>query len=590
MGEEHEQEFEDSTKRGAGQIGSSVGRRLTQKATKLIAKASARAVKGVFLSKTGLIVLGAALLILFIIASLDSMFDSVSAGYLCTEEEDGEEINKKLKKKYIDAVDRNNPPVISENAEELKYLLSWGVLYAVDYLSLEAEVDLMQDNKTLCERLPYNNLDVLAKKLVPGFKYEDFTNVIKTTKKVPVHDEEGNVVGYKNEVSIEKRKVKLLKEADTILGIYTYEYESQTTMSKSGDTTIEVTSAVVKNVDYNQDYTRLDEVLKEYLKMSEITDDDRDLVLELAASADTMINGKYFMLGGEFGFYDGLVDGINMFNLPPEWIQAFIEAGKKYNVDPAVLMGMAYVESSFNPKAVGPPNKSGELARGLMQFLPSTFEWIGIDGDGDGIKDIFNPIDSIWSAARYLNYLKFHEDPNRAFERYSGGATDYALKVYKAAERMKIVLHSAINGVEGGGAYVWPVPTSSTISSHFGPRRAPKIGASTDHKGIDIAAPIGTPIVAAADGRVIASGPARGYGAWIVIQHANQTISIYGHMYQKDLLVKVGQQVKAGQIISRVGNNGTSTGAHLHFQIEVGGNPWGGKPINPLHYVSPPFR
>jgi murein DD-endopeptidase MepM/ murein hydrolase activator NlpD len=81
---------------------------------------------------------------------------------------------------------------------------------------------------------------------------------------------------------------------------------------------------------------------------------------------------------------------------------------------------------------------------------------------------------------------------------------------------------------------------------------------------------LGKPIYAARDGVVVASGPADGFGNWIVIKHTidgNTYSTVYGHMYDDGLLVKVGDTVKAGQQIGTIGNNGQSSGPHLHFEI-----------------------
>ena len=107
------------------------------------------------------------------------------------------------------------------------------------------------------------------------------------------------------------------------------------------------------------------------------------------------------------------------------------------------------------------------------------------------------------------------------------------------------------------------------LSCGFGPRKAPTAGASTFHKGIDLAAPKGTPIYASADGTIHFSGTATGYGLYIRIKHDGGVETRYGHCSQ--LLVKKGEKVKKGQIIALVGSTGVSTGAHLHFEVRING-------------------
>ena len=111
--------------------------------------------------------------------------------------------------------------------------------------------------------------------------------------------------------------------------------------------------------------------------------------------------------------------------------------------------------------------------------------------------------------------------------------------------------------------------TYSRISCPFGPRKAPVPGASTFHKGIDMAADTGTPIYASADGTVRYAGSEPGFGLYIKLSHDGGVQTLYGHCSQ--LLVKKGEKVKAGQIIALVGNTGRSSGSHLHFEVRIDG-------------------
>ncbi|CAM2777495.1 M23 family metallopeptidase [Prescottella defluvii] len=102
-------------------------------------------------------------------------------------------------------------------------------------------------------------------------------------------------------------------------------------------------------------------------------------------------------------------------------------------------------------------------------------------------------------------------------------------------------------------------PVSGTLTSDFGPRWG------SHHGGLDIAAPIGTPVYAAADGVVVDAGPASGFGLWVRVKHDDGTTTVYGHI--NDYQVTTGQHVSAGQQIATVGNRGQSTGPHLHFEV-----------------------
>jgi murein DD-endopeptidase MepM/ murein hydrolase activator NlpD len=102
------------------------------------------------------------------------------------------------------------------------------------------------------------------------------------------------------------------------------------------------------------------------------------------------------------------------------------------------------------------------------------------------------------------------------------------------------------------------------------------------HWGIDLAAPLGTPILAAADGVVLRAGPATGYGNAIYIQDADGNVEIYGHM--RYLFVHAGDIVSAGDTIAKVGSEGQSTGPHLHFEIHQGGMT--GRPTDPQRWLA----
>jgi murein DD-endopeptidase MepM/ murein hydrolase activator NlpD len=99
------------------------------------------------------------------------------------------------------------------------------------------------------------------------------------------------------------------------------------------------------------------------------------------------------------------------------------------------------------------------------------------------------------------------------------------------------------------------------------------------HKGLDIAAPIGTPIRAPLAGTVIESGPASGFGMWVRVRHDDGTVTTYGHINRS--LVREGQKVGAGEVIAEVGNRGRSTGPHLHIEVETPG----GRTINPRPWL-----
>lgn len=148
----------------------------------------------------------------------------------------------------------------------------------------------------------------------------------------------------------------------------------------------------------------------------------------------------------------------------------------------------------------------------------------------------------------------------------------------------------------------WPVASDNTvITSTFGGRSDPFSKQNAYHGGVDIAPSGGEPagtvdVIASKSG--IVTYPSRndktdcpslstldscggGYGNYVVIQHDDGTSTLYGHMYEKSIMVEAGDKVSAGQVLGKIGSSGRSTGPHLHFEIRINGNK-----VDPLDYVS----
>jgi len=142
---------------------------------------------------------------------------------------------------------------------------------------------------------------------------------------------------------------------------------------------------------------------------------------------------------------------------------------------------------------------------------------------------------------------------------------------------------SSGGGRPGGGSSAGPGPGSSGVppttgrtSSCFGPRNG------SFHYGVDIAAPIGTPVYTPLSGRVSRAGAASGFGQAIYITHDTGDVTVYGHVSR--IYVSTGQRVYAGQNIGAVGNEGHSTGPHLHFEVHRNGNLYGSA-IDPVPWL-----
>lgn len=131
----------------------------------------------------------------------------------------------------------------------------------------------------------------------------------------------------------------------------------------------------------------------------------------------------------------------------------------------------------------------------------------------------------------------------------------------------------------GSGSFGWPLSIAGRESSPFGYRIHPISGVKKLHTGIDLAAPKGTPVLAAESGTVITVKElSTGYGHYVMISHGSNIVTLYGHM--SAIYVSVGETVSRGQQIGGVGTTGSSTGNHLHFEVRVNGSP-----VNPDPYI-----
>lgn len=153
-------------------------------------------------------------------------------------------------------------------------------------------------------------------------------------------------------------------------------------------------------------------------------------------------------------------------------------------------------------------------------------------------------------------------------------------KELQAAQYKEELVKMALKGENPPSNATWIEPVSGyTISSPFGNRKSPTAGASSNHKGVDMACPSGTPIYATRTGTVtVASYQAGGAGYYVSINHGDGFASIYMHMTR--YVVSKGQSVAQGELIGYVGSTGVATGPHLHFGVS-----YGGTYVNPMAYL-----
>lgn len=148
-----------------------------------------------------------------------------------------------------------------------------------------------------------------------------------------------------------------------------------------------------------------------------------------------------------------------------------------------------------------------------------------------------------------------------------------ALEAAVAEERKKLAAEQGRK--YDGGMFTWPAPSYTRISSEYGNRIHPTLGVEKFHNGLDMAAPGGSPILAAYNGKVVAADYNSSMGNYIMIDHGDSLYTIY--MHASALYVSKGTEVSKGDRIGAVGTTGRSTGNHLHFGVRLNGsyvNPW----------------
>lgn len=277
------------------------------------------------------------------------------------------------------------------------------------------------------------------------------------------------------------------------------------------------------------------------------------------------------------------------------YLSIYEKAGKEYGVPWNILAAIHKVETDFGQNLA----VSVAGAKGHTQFMDKTWvgwrfpggtKWgdlqnkvditdpkliaayggYGVDADGDGKADPYSPIDAIHSTAHFL--ARNHTKGMDWFVR--GGAVwqynhDYEHYVLKVKEYAQAFAHPVFHHGYSN-SFQFPVD-GGVITSPFGMRFHPLQKMWVNHQGLDIGKAAGSPIVAAADGYVVASRVSTGYGWKIVINHGDGIETLYAHMEPHDVMVVAGEKVSRNQVIALVGNNGWSTGPHLHFEVHKNG-------------------
>jgi len=169
---------------------------------------------------------------------------------------------------------------------------------------------------------------------------------------------------------------------------------------------------------------------------------------------------------------------------------------------------------------------------------------------------------------KYLDGEKLRDGDILAAEFTNRGKTYRALRYTDAGGRSD---YYTPDGKSMRKAFIRTPVDFTRISSRFGKRYHPTLKKRKNHHGVDYAAPRGTPIKAAGDGKIVHIGNKGGYGKTIIIQHGGKYSTLYAHMSNYNRKLRRGARVKQGQTIGYVGSTGRSTGPHLHYEFRVNG-------------------
>lgn len=177
------------------------------------------------------------------------------------------------------------------------------------------------------------------------------------------------------------------------------------------------------------------------------------------------------------------------------------------------------------------------------------------------------------AAQEQINALQKSIDDQQAIvDAYANDEKNIQAQIDQMKEQLK-----KQNTVVAAGSYAWPCPSCYTITSNYGYRYLELYGYTRLHAGTDIGAQYGAEVTAAASGNVTIATFGSGYGNYVMIAHADGSVTLYGHM--SSLAVSAGQTVSQGDVIGYVGSTGNSTGPHLHFEVRINGSP-----VDPMQY------
>ncbi|HEY0721787.1 MAG TPA: peptidoglycan DD-metalloendopeptidase family protein [Gammaproteobacteria bacterium] len=224
---------------------------------------------------------------------------------------------------------------------------------------------------------------------------------------------------------------------------------------------------------------------------------------------------------------------------------------------------ISHASSTINSSLFGAGLEAG-LSDNLLMQLVGIFGW-----DIDFALDIRNgDTFTVVYEERYVNGSKLGDGEVLAAEFINQG---HSYRAVRFREDDGTTHYYTPEGNSMRKAFLRTPVEFSRISSRFGGRLHPVLQTFRMHKGVDYAAPIGTPVKSTGDGKIAFRGVQHGYGNVIILQHGGKYSTVYGHLSSFKSGLGVGSRVKQGQVIAYVGKSGLATGPHLHYEFRVNG-------------------
>ncbi|MBF0492721.1 MAG: peptidoglycan DD-metalloendopeptidase family protein [Deltaproteobacteria bacterium] len=242
-------------------------------------------------------------------------------------------------------------------------------------------------------------------------------------------------------------------------------------------------------------------------------------------------------------------------------------------------------EERYRSELLGKINQLENSLNRTQQFASRVESLAGVDAGK--LKIGVGPIHDSDNIKSYLDKLK--ELPKSSDEELSAGSDQFYNRLSVKMEDLTEFANSLeiraneVYELSQDKLSYWAstpsfLPVNGWITSDFGMRTSPISGSAKFHEGLDIAAPIGSPIYAPSDAVVSFAGHKGGYGLALNLDHGYGVSTLFGHT--SNIYVKEGEKVKRGQLIASVGNSGSSTGPHLHYEVHVDG-----VPTDPMKFV-----